>query len=95
MTIESQESNLPGQIAAFTAFAVVVGWSLAIFAWAEADDEKKIAVPEIPGLDIKAGRTVVIQPGSRYPVVFQFVDNRILVRVGELQSHGWRVVVRR
>ena len=64
------------------AFAMVVGLPLSMLmsALAAADDEKKIVVPEIPGLDVKVGQTVVIHPGVTYPTVFRFVDGRISVR---------------
>jgi len=44
--------------------------------------EPKIEVPKIPGLDVQIGRTVLIQPGATYPIVFQFADGRISVGWG-------------
>ena len=44
--------------------------------------ETRIAVPEIPGLDVEPGPTVVIQPNATYAAVFQFCDGRISVGPG-------------
>lgn len=44
-----------------------------------ADDVQQAVVPDIPGLEVTVGETVVIQPNSVYAAVFQFADGRIAV----------------
>jgi hypothetical protein len=46
----------------------------------------EIAVPEIPGLDVRVGETVPILPGITYAATFQFADGRIACGSGEV----WR-----
>jgi hypothetical protein len=48
-------------------------------ACAVAAQEAPIVVPEIPGLQVAAGETVLIQPDSVYAAVFRFADGRIAV----------------
>lgn len=54
--------------------------------------ENKIVAPNIPGLDVKVGQTVLIQPDAWYPVAFRFADGRIVVS-GNWSTdggHTWR-----
>lgn len=72
-------------------FAIVAGLPLFMLmsvATATAD-ENKIVVPEILGLDVKLGQTMLIQPDAWYPVVFQFADGRISVS-GNWSTDGGR-----
>ena len=43
---------------------------------------RKIESPALPGVDVKVGRTVMIQPGQWYAGAFQFKDGRIAVGGG-------------
>jgi len=47
----------------------------------------KIVVPEIPGLDVKLGETIVIVPDSFGPVATQFADGRLTVN-GKWSTDG-------
>jgi hypothetical protein len=71
------------------AFAIAVGLSLSmlISASSAADSDNKIIVPEIPGLDVKVGETVLIKPGNMSPFVFQFSGGRI--RVDDCDMNRW------
>ncbi|NUQ66360.1 MAG: exo-alpha-sialidase [Pirellulales bacterium] len=42
----------------------------------------KIEAPQIPGLDVQVGETVLIQRGQWYPSAFRFADGRIVVSPG-------------
>ena len=44
-----------------------------------AQEVQPIVVPDIPGLEVTVGETVVIQPNAVYAAVFQFADGRIAV----------------
>lgn len=84
---------------AVAAFAIVVALPLSMLVStlaAAADNENKIVVPKIQGLDVQIGQTVTIQ-ANWYPVVFQFADGRISVgwdnydpKVGKWSSDGGR-----
>ena len=84
-------------------WAIAVGLSLWMLtsASAAAESENKTIVPEIPGMEVKVGETVLIQPGTICPAAFQFSDGRIRVDDGYARTyaklstdggHTWRDV---
>jgi hypothetical protein len=70
--------------------AVVAALFTAMLAPAAAGDKNKIVVPEIPGLEVKAGQTVPIKPDGFYPIVFQFANGRISVGWGNYDPKAGR-----
>ena len=48
----------------------------------------KIEIPEIPGLDVQGGETVLIQPNASYAATFLFADGRIACGSGN-QDRRW------
>jgi hypothetical protein len=51
----------------------------------------KIEVPQVPGLDVQVGETVMIKPGAWYPCAFRFADGRLAVGSGSFlpQTGRW------
>jgi hypothetical protein len=70
------------------ACALGLTFPLASSAWAAALDETQIMVPEIAGLEVKVGQTVVIQSGAWTPLAFQFADGRISL-TGNPPTESW------
>ena len=64
-------------------------WELMRYQAREAPKPLSIVPPNVPGLEVQVGETVVIERGSWYPSAFRFADGRIAVGMGSfLPSKG-------